>query len=141
MAPTLTCDTTVVIAGLNEWHPRHSDARQVLLRTEWLPAHVVAESVSVLSRLPHGYAVPIADAVALVRQVADGRIRQLRGDRYVVTLTALAGAGLGGGAVYDALVGATARDHEATLITLDERAQRTYHAVGAHYQTLPSAGD
>ena len=136
MAPPLTCDTSVVVAGLSEWHPSHGASRAGLTRVEWLPAHVVAETVSVLSRLPHGYAVPAADAVAIIRRIADGRIRQLRADRYLLTLGALASAGLGGGAVYDALVGATAREHDATLLTLDVRAQRTYAAVGARFEAL-----
>lgn len=134
MATALTCDTSVVIAGLSAWHPDHHVARDVLTRIEFLPAHVVVESVSVLSRLPHGHSVPLADAVGVVRRLADGRIRQLRADRYLLTLTAVASAGLGGGAMYDAVIGATAREHEATLVTLDDRAQRTYAAVGARFE-------
>lgn len=136
MAAALTCDTSIVIAALNEWHPDHALARHFLPRIDWLPAHVVAESVSVLSRLPHGHAVPIGDAVAVVRRLADGRIRQLRGDRYLLTLSAMAAAGVGGGAVYDAIIGATAREHEATLLTLDERARRAYTAVGARIELV-----
>ncbi|MDT4939619.1 MAG: hypothetical protein QOG80_3290 [Pseudonocardiales bacterium] len=136
MAAPLTCDTSVVIAGLSEWHPEHAGARRVLARIEWLPAHVVAESVSVLSRLPHGHAISLTDAVSVVRRLADGRIRQLRADRYLIVLSATASAGLGGGAVYDAIIGATAREHEATLLTLDERAQRGYRAVGARFESV-----
>jgi predicted nucleic acid-binding protein len=134
MAAPLTCDTSVVIAGLSEWHPDHAGSRRCLERIDWLPAHVVAESAAVLSRLPHGRSVPLHDAISILRRLADGRIRQLRADRYLPTLTAAAGAGLGGGAVYDAIIGATAREHEATLLTLDQRAQRTYAAVGARFE-------
>jgi predicted nucleic acid-binding protein len=132
----LTCDTSVVVAGLSTWHGQHSIGRQRLTQVAWLPAHVLAETVSVLSRLPHDYAVPLADAVAMVRRVADGRVRQLRADRYLLAFSALASAGLGGGAVYDALIGATAREHEATVLTLDRKAERTYRAVGAAYELL-----
>lgn len=135
-APVLTCDTSVVVAALSTWHTHHGLGRERLAQIAWLPAHAVAEAVSVLSRLPHDYAVPLADAVAMVRRVADGRVRQLRGDRYLLTLSAVASAGLGGGAVYDALIGATAREHEATLLTLDREAERTYRAVGAAYEVL-----
>jgi len=92
--------------------------------------------VSVLSRLPHGHGVSVADAVCVIRRLADGRIRQLRADRYLLTLSAVATAGVTGGAVYDAIVGATAREHEATLLTLDERAQRAYAAVGTRFELL-----
>ena len=50
-----------------------------------------------------------------------------------VKLNLIAGAAalLIGGAVYDALIAATAREAGATLLTLDARAVRTYRAVGA----------
>jgi toxin FitB len=135
-AAVLTCDTSVVIAGLSEWHPEHSVARRRLPAIDWLPAHVLAESVSVMSRLPYGQAVPVVDAVSLVRRLAQGRVRQLAADRYLLAFSALGSAGLPGGAVYDAIVGATARAHGATLLTLDVRAQRTYQAVGASFEVL-----
>ncbi|PZS29459.1 MAG: VapC toxin family PIN domain ribonuclease [Pseudonocardiales bacterium] len=136
MAPALTCDTSVVIAGLSSWHQHHATARAVLPTIDWLAAHVLAETVSVLSRLPGGRGVPLSDAVSLVRRLADGRVRQLPPDRYLLVLGAAGSAGLGGGAVYDALIGATAREHNATLVSLDRRAQRAYAAVGANVQVV-----
>lgn len=136
MASPLTCDTSVVVAGLSAWHAQHAVARSRLAEVEWLPAHVTAEAVSVLSRLPNGYAVALHDAVAMVRRLAEGRVRQLRADRYLLTFGAVASAGLGGGAVYDAIIGATSQEHEATLLTLDRKAQRTYQAVGATFELL-----
>jgi predicted nucleic acid-binding protein len=135
-ASVLTCDTSVVVAGLNAWHPQHALARPRLRAVSWLPAHVLAESISVLSRLPHGRAVPMSDAIRLVRSIAEGRARQLPAERYLVTFTAVGSAGLGGGAVYDALVGATAREHNAVLLTLDRKAQRTYTAVGTSFELI-----
>lgn len=133
-AAALTCDTSIVIAALSEWHPSNAAARARLAELAWLPAHVLAESVSVLSRLPHGRAVPVSDAVGLVRALAGGRVRQLPGERYLLALGALGTAGFGGAAVYDAIIGATAREHDATLLTLDRLAQRTYAAVGARFE-------
>lgn len=134
-----TCDTSIVIAGLNAWHPDHAAARARLAGLDWLGAHVVAESIAVLTRLPHGRAVPVADAIRYVRALTDGRVRQLSAERYFVTFTAVGSAGLAGGAVYDALVGATAREHNAQLLTLDRRAQRTYLAVGAPFEVVGAA--
>jgi predicted nucleic acid-binding protein len=135
-APVLTCDTSVIVAGLSDWHPRNGPARARLTQIAWLPAHVLAETVAVLSRLPYGRAVSIADAVSLVRTLAGGRVRQLSGDRYLLTFGTVGVAGLGGGAIYDAIIGATVREHGATLLTMDRRAQRTYAAVGATFQAL-----
>ncbi len=139
MGAALTCDTSVVVAALSAWHVDNATARDALKRVDWLGAHVLAETVSVLSRLPHGHAVTLQEAAALVRQVAAAQPttpRQLRADRYLLTFGALGSAGLGGGAVYDAIVGATAREHDATLLSLDRRAQRTYVAVGAAFEAL-----
>jgi hypothetical protein len=124
------------VAAVSDWHTEHAQARSRLAEIDWLPAHVLAEAVSVLSRLPNGYAVPLHDAVAMIRRIADGRVRQLRGDRYLLTFGAVASAGLGGSAIYDAITGATSREHDATLLTLDRKAQRTYQAVGASFQLL-----
>jgi len=136
VATALTCDSSVVVAGLNDWHVSHPLARAALRNVDWLPAHVLAETASVLSRLPGGRAVALTEAVGMVRRVANGQLRQLRADRYPLFLSAAGAAGLGGGSVYDALIGATAHDHDATLLTLDVRAQRAYLAVGARYEML-----
>ncbi len=45
-------------------------------------------------------------------------------------------AGIAGGAVYDALVGACAREHGLTLATRDQRALRTYHALEVAVELL-----
>jgi predicted nucleic acid-binding protein len=44
--------------------------------------------------------------------------------------------GITGGAVYDAVVAATALEAGATLLTLDQRAVLTYRAVGVAYELL-----
>jgi predicted nucleic acid-binding protein len=45
-------------------------------------------------------------------------------------------AGLAGGAIYDALVAATAKRASASLLTRDRRAAPTYEAVGVRYELL-----
>ena len=49
---------------------------------------------------------------------------------------AVADRGITGGAVYDALVAATAMNAKATLLTRDHRAARTYEAVGVRYRLI-----
>ncbi len=48
----------------------------------------------------------------------------------------VAAAGLGGGAVYDALVATTARSDNSTLLTRDSRAAATDAALGADYELV-----
>ena len=50
----------------------------------------------------------------------------------------LAASGIGGGAVYDALVARTAMKAGLRLVTLDKRAQPTYVSVGADFDWLVS---
>lgn len=138
MAAQLTADTTVVVSALSDWHEAHDACRRRLEHVDWFPAHVLAESVSVLSRLPRGFAVPLDAAVEAVRGLC-ANARQLRADRYLPVLASLGRAGLGGAAVYDAIICATALDHGATLLSLDRRAQRTYAALGARYELLDEA--
>ena len=45
-------------------------------------------------------------------------------------------AGIAGGAVYDALVGACANEHGLPLATLDRRALETYRALGVRIEPL-----
>ncbi|RHW25996.1 hypothetical protein D0Z08_16850 [Nocardioides immobilis] len=44
--------------------------------------------------------------------------------------------GIGGGAVYDALVAATAAEHGMVLLSRDRRARSTYDAIGVRYQIV-----
>lgn len=56
-----------------------------------------------------------------------------------VELLSLLSAGeISGGAVYDALVGAAAREHGLALASLDRRAVDTYRVIGAEVFLLAS---
>jgi predicted nucleic acid-binding protein len=48
----------------------------------------------------------------------------------------LAQLGIAGGAVYDALVAATAAEHGITLATRDRRAPETYRALGIDFELI-----
>ncbi len=101
-----------------------------------LPAHVLIETYSVLTRLPSGLAV----VPALAAEVLTSRFRQppLRlGDaERRGALQTLAAAGVFGGASYDGLVAIEANAHSHTLLTLDERAQLTYRRLGADFTVI-----
>jgi predicted nucleic acid-binding protein len=43
---------------------------------------------------------------------------------------------LAGGTIYDGVIGATAKELGATLVTLDRRAERTYRALGVDYRLI-----
>jgi hypothetical protein len=123
-----------VIAALAAWHERHEEAALALAPVAALPAHVLIEVYSVLTRLPSGLAVPAAAAAATIaRRFGDPPLRL---EDRAELLTRLAAAGVSGGASYDGLVALEAAANDHTLLTLDERAQQTYHRLRAPFRVL-----
>lgn len=132
----MTPDSNVVIARAARWHVRNEDARRAVRNVEDLVAHVELEAYSVLTRLPPEQRVAPG--------VASEHLRvEYPGERLILPLAAtraligrLAEARVAGGAVYDALVAATAVAHDRTLLTLDRRAADTYARMGARVEFL-----
>lgn len=101
-----------------------------------LPAHVVIEAYSVLTRLPSGLAVaPPLAAETLARRFSRSPLQLSQAQRKRV-LPTLAGAGVFGGASYDGLVALEARAHAHGLLTLDERARSVYQRLGAEFTVI-----
>lgn len=94
------------------------------------------ETYSTLTRLPEPFRAP-ADVVSqfLERRFGE-RWLFLPGEELMRLPSLLAGHGIVGGAVYDALVAVTARHHDVTLRTLDVRAHMTYRAIGTDYELV-----
>lgn len=102
-----------------------------------LSGHALPETYAVLTRLPGAARVSPSDAVQLIDEnfpdhlavppTSANRIHEL-----------VAGNGISGGAVYDAMVALAAREHGVTLVTRDARARGTYDAVGAAVHVLAS---
>jgi predicted nucleic acid-binding protein len=132
----IAVDTSVVVAAFASWHEAHPDAAAVLSRRPRIPAHVLVESFSVLTRLPPPHRAP----AGLVASFLDQRFREAplvlpaRAHRDLVSKAA--DLGLAGGAIYDALIAATARHAGATLLTRDQRARPVYERVGVRHELL-----
>lgn len=130
-----TPDTSVLVAALASWHPRHADAHRAVAGVDAVVAHVLIETFSVLTRLPAPHRVAAVDVAAALQRLP-WRPVGLPAAHHLTVLGVSADLGVGGGAVYDALVAATAREHGLDLVTSDVRARRTYDAVGARYVVL-----
>ncbi len=132
MTAGATCDTSVLVPALVSWHHDHEQARMsVVDQVTALPAHVLIETYSVLTRLPAPHRIAPVDAAAAIA-VTIG-IVALPADSHLDLITEMSRHGIRGGAVYDALIAATARHHDLLLLTRDRRARAVYEAVGVQY--------
>lgn len=131
-----TCDTSVLVPALLPWHESHATARAaVAARVRAVPAHVLLECYSVLTRLPAPHRLAPAPAAELLRSL-DWEVLELAESAYADLLQTLARSGIAGGAAYDGVVAATAASAGCTLLTSDVRARRTYDAVGVKVETV-----
>lgn len=127
-----------MIAALSAWHEQHESSAEALRSVTALPAHVVLEAKSVLTRLPAGLAVPATVAAdVLGRRFPEAPLRLAKRDRERL-LPTLAAAGVFGGGSYDGVVALEAHVHDHPLLTLDERAQATYRRLGAPFRPVPT---
>ncbi len=95
-----------------------------------LSGHALAETYSVLTRLPGDLRLTPRDAARLLAdRLAEPLV--IEADTARILPAVLSPLGIAGGAVYDALVALAAVQHGATLATRDGRAKPTYEAVGA----------
>lgn len=133
---TTAVDTSVAVPLLVSSHTAHA-AVSAWARTRLLvlSGHALAETYSVLTRLPGDARLAAADAVTLIDETF--------GDAVALDVTSfrgihreLASHGVAGGAVYDGLVAAAAREAGLTLATRDARARGTYEAVGARVELV-----
>lgn len=126
----LALDTSVAIALLVQTHRDHAAVvRWWGGRTVVLSGHALAETYSVLTRLPGDLRVSPPDAARLLGE-RFGPPFLLGSDRAARLPEVLSELGIAGGAVYDALVGLAAVEHDASLATRDLRARATYETVG-----------
>jgi hypothetical protein len=127
-------DTSFAIAALDEAHEAHAVCRRAALaRRPALAGHASFETFSVLTRLPGVAAVAPTTAGELLDRAFPER-SWLTPKQHDALLRRLPQLGVTGGMVYDALVGESARLAVRTLLTRDRRAQRTYEAIGVHFE-------
>jgi predicted nucleic acid-binding protein len=100
-----------------------------------LCGHALAETYSVLTRLPGDARVHPAEAVVLIDEnFAEPLQLGARAARAVHR--EFAREGIAGGATYDGLVAVAARARGAVLVTRDARARSTYEALGVSTEVL-----
>ncbi len=127
---TIAVDTSVAVPLLVRSHHHHAAVARWWGGQEIaLSGHALAETYSVLTRLPGDARLAPADAARLLGARFSAPL--VLGSRRARTLPdTLSRLGVAGGAVYDALVALAAREHGLALATRDARARGTYDAVG-----------
>jgi len=134
--PDLLVDTSVAVALTVADHEHHeSTSRAIGGRALGLAGHAAFETFSVLTRLPPP-ARRTPATVARLLAFDFPHTRFLGPDAAAALLGELHLAGIAGGAVYDALVGAVAREHGVALATRDRRALDTYRALAVDIELL-----
>jgi predicted nucleic acid-binding protein len=129
-------DTSTALALLITDHEAHAATLEATHGMRLgLAGHAWFETYSVLTRLPGG-------ARRSPENVARLLARDFTGDWFLdasatrLLTEELARLRIAGGAVYDALVGASARHYDQLLLTGDRRALRTYDALGVRIRLL-----
>jgi len=132
----IAVDTSVVVAGFASWHEAHHAAATALARRPRVPAHVLVEAFSVLTRLPP----PHRSSADLVATFLSERFKEtpltLPAREHVALLQEAAVSGLSGGSIYDALIAVTVRHAGATLLTRDQRARAIYDRMRIPYEMV-----
>lgn len=131
----MTPDSSVLVAAFSSWHDSHEAARAAVAGVLDLIAHVELETYSVLTRLPGDQRVDEQLAARYLTQFEGSRLELPRDARRRL-VQRLADQRIAGGAVYDALIAATAAHHDEELVTCDRRALAVYARVGARVVTL-----
>jgi predicted nucleic acid-binding protein len=122
---------------MGEWHPLHGASRAALAREpRQLIAHAAFETVSAGSRMPEPYRVPPELILASLDRDYPSAWLGLNANEQRRALGTAVARGLHGGALYDALIAATAAEHGATLLSADRRARKAYEAMGADVRYL-----
>jgi predicted nucleic acid-binding protein len=132
----IAVDTSVAVAAALPWHESHAAAQAALRPPTALLAPVAVETYSVLTRLPAPHRVPVSLAWQYLAETYTLPPLVLAPDGYARLLERAVEEEIAGGAIYDALVGATAVEARATLLTLDRRAVTAYEALDVDFRLL-----
>ncbi len=124
IAPSTALDASILVAALLSWHERHGAASGLL--TELLesgeriilPLHALAETYSVMTRLPAPHRLSPRDALQVLERTLRARasVIGLNGEEGWHCLGDLVRSSISGGTTYDGLILASARKGQATRI-------------------------
>jgi predicted nucleic acid-binding protein len=134
---TVLLDTSTAVALVVEDHEAHAMTLDAVRgRPLGLAGHAWFETYSVLTRLPGPLRRSPVDVLRILAHNFPASAF-LGEDEAIELGRDLGRLGISGGAVYDALVGAAARQHSLKLISSDVRARPVYKALGVAVEIIP----
>lgn len=132
-------DSSVTIAAAASWHVAHDRAVAALeVEPSSLIAHVAYETTAAMSRMPERRRISPAVVLDWLEQRFPQPLLTLPADAARAALRRAVDRDIRGGALYDALIAATAAHHGHTLVTADRRASAAYAAFDVDVMYLPS---
>jgi predicted nucleic acid-binding protein len=132
----IAADSSVLVAAFASWHEAHGSAAAVLARRPRIPAHVMLEVYSVLTRLPPPHRAPARLVAEFLAERFPTAPLVLPGVEHARLLARAVEMGIVGGSIHDALVAATVRRARGRLLTRDRRAVPTYQRVGVDFELI-----
>lgn len=127
--PDVLVDTSVAVAMVVADHEHHVSTLEAIGgRRTGLAGHAAFETFSVLTRLP-APARRTPEVLGRLMAANFPRNCYLSTEGAHALLDRMVEAGVAGGSVYDALVGAAAAEHDIVLATRDRRAMDTYRSL------------
>lgn len=130
----IAVDTSLAVPALISWHESHAMARHAS-KSASIPSHALLETYSVLTRLPQPLSAEIAAQIIRLK-FSDHRVLVPSPELQSSLVAHCSEVGLTGGAVYDAYIALTAREHKATLLTRDQRASRAYRLLEVDFDLV-----
>ena len=131
----IAIDSSLPIPAVAPWHADHARADRALERIVNLRmiGHVTLETYSWLTR--NRPRTPPLVAANLLRALP-GPALVLSPEGHTRVLQLAGSRGIAGGAIYDALIAATALEADARLLSRDVRTARTYEAIGVPFELV-----
>lgn len=130
-------DTSVVVAAFASWHEANGAALRAVRARPVLPVACAVEAYAVLTRLPPPHrADPGLVRDFLAASFPGPGIGLPDREDGPALIASLVDRGIGGGAVYDAVIAIVCQRAGATLVTLDVRARSTYERIGVVTESL-----
>lgn len=134
----IALDTSAVVALFANWHEGHETVLAAVRDADdlRLPEHAALETYSLLTRLPPPHRMAAGPVLTLLESWFSGPWLGLDPEDRRRLLREARDLGLTGGAIYDALVGSTARQAGAKLLSRDRRAAAVYRSLGVNHELV-----